>query len=87
MLLRQPSEDVAAVIHQIEEAKVFDGNSRFARDTNFNDEPPPHEEALLTTLHNSIEHECLEEAVALLGATSRVTPSRVNYPHRRLTTV
>ena len=28
-------------------------------------------DALLTTLNNSFEHECLEEAVALLGATSR----------------
>ena len=59
------------VIPQIEESKVLDGNSRFVREINFNDEPPAHDEALLTTLNNSFEHECLEEAVALLGATSR----------------
>ena len=70
-LLRQPIGDVAVVIRQIEETKVLDGNSRFAREINFNDEPPPLDEALLTTLNNSFEHECLEEAVALLGATSR----------------
>ena len=70
-LLRQPIEDVAAVICQIEEMKVLDGNSRFARQINFNDEPPPLDESLLTTLNNSFEHECLEEDFALLEATSR----------------
>ena len=71
MLLQQTIEDVAAVIHQIKETKVLDGNSRFAREINFNDEPPGLDEALLTTLNNSFEHECLEEAVPLLRATSR----------------
>ena len=70
-LLRQPIEDVARVIRQIKETKVLDGNSRFTREINFNNKPPALDEALLTTLNNSFEHECMEEAVALLGATSR----------------
>ena len=49
--------------------KVLDRNSRFARGINLNDEPPPLDKALLTTLNNAFEHECLEEAVALLGAS------------------
>ena len=69
-LLRQPIEDVAAVIRQIEETKVLDGKSRFAREINFNDEPPALNKALLTTLNNSFKHEYLEKAVVLLGATS-----------------
>ena len=70
-LLKQPIEDVAAVISQIAETKVLDGNSRFAREINLNDEPPPLNKALLTTLNNSFKLECLEVVVALLGATSR----------------
>ena len=70
-MLQQPIEDIAVVLRQIEEMKVPDRNSRFAREINFNDEPPPLEEALLTTRNNSFEHECLEEAVALLRATWR----------------
>ena len=49
-LLRQPIGEVAAVIRQIKEMKVLEGNSRFVTEINFNDEPPPLDEALLTTL-------------------------------------
>ena len=56
--------------------EVQDAGSRFAKElshSDSDDETPSAAlgDALLTTLNNSFEHECLEEAVALLGATSR----------------
>ena len=71
MLLRQPIDDIAAFICQITETKVLDKNSRFATEVNFNDEPPPLDDALLTTLNNCIKHKCLKAALALLGVTSQ----------------
>ena len=71
MLLWQPIGDVTGVICEIEERKVFDGNSRFTREINFLDEPPALEETLLITFKNSFEDRCLEEVVAVYAAALR----------------
>ena len=74
----QPSVgDVAALVHQIEMTEVDDTSTRFAKELHHSDSDDEEETAssvlgdvLPTTVNNAFEHECLEEAVALLGATS-----------------
>ena len=55
--------------------EVDDASSRFAKELRHSDDEETAGsvlgDALLATVNNSFEHECLEEAVALLGATSR----------------
>ena len=58
--------------------EVHDASSRFANGLRHSDSDDVEETAgsvlgdtLLATVNNTFEHECLEEVVALLGATSR----------------
>ena len=69
----EPELSVGEVARQIEETKVLDVNSRFAKEIGIDTESVATvmDGAFLQTLNNSFEHECLEEAVVLLGATSR----------------
>ena len=55
--------------------EVDDASARFAKELRHSDDAEIAVsvlgDVLLATVNNSFEHECLEEAVALLGATSR----------------
>ena len=72
----QPSVgDVAALVRKIEMTEIDDASSRFTKEHRHSDNEETTGsvlgDALLATVNNPFEHECLEEAVALLVATLR----------------
>jgi hypothetical protein len=65
---------LAALVKEIQSTEVLDSDSQFAKELiePQGDEPGQVlDDALMATINNTFEHECLEEAVALLGAVPR----------------
>ncbi len=66
---------MSAVVKLIENTKVLDSDSEFARELRGDREQNESEggvnKGLLKIMNNSLEHQCLEEAIFLLGAVAR----------------
>ena len=75
--LDETAADVRALVQNLERTEVLDGKSQWAQELRGSADLDSPEggltlpEEIMATLNNAFEHECLEEAVVLLGATPR----------------